>query len=321
MAMSNNPKEWFRILDLCSGASLDEVKRSYRELAKVWHPDRFAHDPSLLRKSQEKMKQLNHAYDQLCTLAKQYGENSGNRAGNPAHDGSTKSDDRQTRSPSDPPPERPQVTPPIASMSGGGDASVHLTWSPVYGASSYNVKRSTVSGGPYTTIAPNVPAANYTDNTAANGTEYFYVVSALNAFGESADSAQVSATPAPPPNQIGVVISQLFGGNGGAYANDYIELFNPTAGTVNITGYSLQYGSATGQFGSVGSNIYTFPATTTIGPGRYLTVKFGTPSTGAPVTADITVAGGLNMSGSSGKVAMAINGTALGCGATATQLR
>jgi curved DNA-binding protein CbpA len=38
---------------------LDEVKSSYRELAKVWHPDRFGHDPSLLRKSQEKMKQLN----------------------------------------------------------------------------------------------------------------------------------------------------------------------------------------------------------------------------------------------------------------------
>jgi hypothetical protein len=204
MAMSNDPKEWFRILDLCSGASLDEVKRSYRELAKVWHPDRFAHDPSLLRKSQEKMKQLNHAYHQLCTLAKQPGENSGNRAENPAHSNSTKSDDSQTRSASGPPPERPQVTPPMASMSGGGDASVHLTWSPVYGASSYNVKRSTVSGGPYTTIARHVAWTDHVDSSVINGTRYYYVVSSVDGSQESAHSpeltAQPLAVPAPPAN-------------------------------------------------------------------------------------------------------------------------
>lgn len=65
--MSSDPKDWFRTLDLAPSATIDEVKRSYRELAKVWHPDRFAHDPSLLRKSHEKMKQLNEAYQQLCT--------------------------------------------------------------------------------------------------------------------------------------------------------------------------------------------------------------------------------------------------------------
>jgi DNA/RNA endonuclease G (NUC1)/fibronectin type 3 domain-containing protein len=199
-----------------------------------------------------------------------------------------------------------------------GDNTVALSWDTTATATSYNVKRATVSGGPYTPIATGIVVTTHNDSTSVNGTQYFYVVSAVNGIGESADSAQASATPAPPPNQIGVVISQLFPGNGGAYANDYIELFNPTAGTVDLTGYSLQYGSATGQFGSVATNIYTFPATTTIGAGRYLSVKFGTPGAGAPVTSDITVAGGLNMSGTSGKVALAINGTALGCGATAT---
>ncbi|MCU1228375.1 MAG: polymorphic outer membrane protein [Acidobacteria bacterium] len=120
------------------------------------------------------------------------------------------------------------------------------------------------------------------------------------------------------PVAPGLVISQLYGGNGNAYANDYVELFNSTANPINITGYSLQYGSATGQFGSVATNVYTFPATTSIAANHYLTVKFGTPGSGLPVTADIDVPTGLNMSGTSGKVALVTTGTALGCGATAT---
>jgi DNA/RNA endonuclease G (NUC1) len=121
-----------------------------------------------------------------------------------------------------------------------------------------------------------------------------------------------------PPAQ-GVVISQLYGGNGNAYANDYIELFNSTNATVDISGYSLQYGSATGNFASFAGNLYTFPASTTIGAGRYLSVKFGTAGSGLPVTTDLD--GGpssLNMSGTSGKVAFVTSSTALACGATAT---
>jgi acid phosphatase type 7 len=76
-----------------------------------------------------------------------------------------------------------------------GDAQVALKWNATALATSYNVKRSETTGGPYTIIAPNITTTNYTDTTVANGTTYFYVVSAVNADGESADSAQVSATP------------------------------------------------------------------------------------------------------------------------------
>src|SRR5207244_3287497 len=58
----------------------------------------------------------------------------------------------------------------------------------------------------------------------------------------------------------GVVISQLYGGNGNAYSNDYVELFNTTGNPISLAGYALHYGSATGQCGSVATNIYTFPA-------------------------------------------------------------
>jgi pectate lyase/fibronectin type 3 domain-containing protein len=75
-----------------------------------------------------------------------------------------------------------------------GNTQVSLSWSASSGATSYNVKRATVSGGPYTTIAS--PTTNSYINTGlTNGTTYYYVVSAVNAVGESSNSAQVSATP------------------------------------------------------------------------------------------------------------------------------
>jgi cellulose 1,4-beta-cellobiosidase len=68
-----------------------------------------------------------------------------------------------------------------------------LSWSASTGATSYKVKRATVSGGPYTVIATPTATA-YTDTTVVSGT-YYYVVSAVNAVGESANSAQVSYVP------------------------------------------------------------------------------------------------------------------------------
>src|SRR5580692_11315478 len=78
-----------------------------------------------------------------------------------------------------------------------GNAQVSLTWTASRGATGYNVKRSTVSGGPYAQVSSRT-SANFTDAGLANGTAYYYVVSALNAAGESANSSQVSATPAAP---------------------------------------------------------------------------------------------------------------------------
>jgi fibronectin type 3 domain-containing protein len=75
-----------------------------------------------------------------------------------------------------------------------GNNQVALAWNPSTGATSYNVKRATVSVGPYVVIAsPTSPS--YTDSSVTNGTTYYYVVSALNSAGESANSSQVSATP------------------------------------------------------------------------------------------------------------------------------
>jgi hypothetical protein len=77
---------------------------------------------------------------------------------------------------------------------------VTLTWSTVSTATSYNVKRSPSSGGPYANIATNITATSYTDTSVINGATYYYVVSAVNAGGEGANSAQVGViVPIPPP--------------------------------------------------------------------------------------------------------------------------
>src|SRR5207248_497914 len=42
-----------------------EIKTAYRDSAKVWHPDRFLNDPRLQAKAQEKLKEINEAYEKL----------------------------------------------------------------------------------------------------------------------------------------------------------------------------------------------------------------------------------------------------------------
>ena len=79
-----------------------------------------------------------------------------------------------------------------------GNAQVALTWTASSGATGYNVKRSEISGSGYATIG-SPTGTSYTDTTAANGSTYYYVVSATNAVGESANSPEVNATPSLPP--------------------------------------------------------------------------------------------------------------------------
>ncbi len=120
-----------------------------------------------------------------------------------------------------------------------------------------------------------------------------------------------------------VVISQVFGGGGGStgtYLFDYVELHNVSGTAQSLDGFSIQYGSATGNFGASPTNIYAFPVGTSMPAGSYLLIQCGPTGTGGvalPVTADL-VTTGLTMSASNGKVVLANQATALGCGATAT---
>ncbi|WP_077612121.1 Ig-like domain-containing protein [Clostridium sp. Marseille-P2415] len=77
----------------------------------------------------------------------------------------------------------------------GGDSKVDLSWNTVTDATSYNLKRSTTAGGPYTTIATGVTGTSYTDKDVKNGTTYYYVVSSIVSGIESTNSNEVSAKP------------------------------------------------------------------------------------------------------------------------------
>lgn len=69
-------KDPYQVLGVSPGASDDEVKKAYRELAKKYHPDAYANNP-LADLAAEKMKEINEAYD---TITKQRASG-GNRSG------------------------------------------------------------------------------------------------------------------------------------------------------------------------------------------------------------------------------------------------
>jgi fibronectin type 3 domain-containing protein len=134
------------------------------------------------------------------------------------------------------------------------NTQVALSWAGSGSAASYNVKRSTVNGGPYATIASTF-APGYQDNGVTNGVTYYYVVSSVNYNNESANSSQVSATP-----KVGVTFfvdtfynggaSQVFGpGNytltqliAGGIGNDVASSCNVPAGWTVVVYQNDNYG-------------------------------------------------------------------------------
>ncbi|MBA0884956.1 LamG-like jellyroll fold domain-containing protein [Flavobacterium undicola] len=73
-------------------------------------------------------------------------------------------------------------------------SSIGLSWNTASGAVTYKVKRGTVSGGPYTTLAT-VSTTSYTDTNVSSGSPYYYVVSSMGNTLESANSAEAFGVP------------------------------------------------------------------------------------------------------------------------------
>jgi hypothetical protein len=66
---------------------------------------------------------------------------------------------------------------------GVSSTQVAVGWRAPAFTTSYNVKRATISGGPYTEIATGLTTTSFTDNGRVAGTTYYYVVSAVNNIG------------------------------------------------------------------------------------------------------------------------------------------
>lgn len=60
----------YKILEISPNATDEEVKEAYRKMAKKYHPDNYAGSP-LADLANEKMKEVNEAYDQILQQRKQ----------------------------------------------------------------------------------------------------------------------------------------------------------------------------------------------------------------------------------------------------------
>jgi alpha-tubulin suppressor-like RCC1 family protein len=93
----------------------------------------------------------------------------------------------------------PTVAPaiPMSLSARAGNGSATLTWAPSSAATTYVLERSTLSGGPYSTVpgGADVAGTTFQDAGLTNGKTYYYVVEAVNSFGQSQKSVETSITP------------------------------------------------------------------------------------------------------------------------------
>jgi fibronectin type 3 domain-containing protein len=152
-------------------------------------------------------------------------------------------------------PTAPQEAPSVPAnlQATAGNAQVSLSWSASTGATSYNVKRSTASGGPYAQVA--APTTDsFTDTGLTNGSTYYYVVSAANASGQSANSSPASATPTAPPTPPAIPTNlQATAGNA--------QVSLAWSASTGATSYNVKRSTTSGgpyaQAGSSATNSYT----------------------------------------------------------------
>jgi predicted extracellular nuclease len=140
------------------------------------------------------------------------------------------------------------------------------------------------------------------------------MVVAATLFGVPGTAAAVSPS---------VVISQVYGGGGNTGApltNDYVELFNRGVASIDLSGWSLQYTSATGtgNFGATTAQIT--PLTGILAAGQYLLVEEASnAAVGAPLPSPrLTDPTPIAMAAAAGKVALVNTTTPLGCNGGST---
>ena len=132
-----------------------------------------------------------------------------------------------------------------------GDGVVDLDWDDVAGASGYDVYRGTAPGvtpatGTQLTVSP-VVGSDFSDTTVANGTIYYYVVTATNGTESGPASVEVSGHPLPDT----AVIARINSGGGVLTASDALADWEAdtaagnhpwlaVAGTNNVGGFTVE---------------------------------------------------------------------------------
>jgi len=154
-------------------------------------------------------------------------------------------------------------------------------------------------------------AANQPFAGSGNTFTYFATVSNSAPLGNKllpvsisdAQGRTASTTIALVVQQPHVVISQVYGGGGNAsatYTNDFVELYNPTSVTFDLSDYSLQYASADGD----GWEFTRQPLGGTIGPGEYYLISMGSGGAIGSALPAANINSDVNISGTAGKLAL-----------------
>jgi len=133
-----------------------------------------------------------------------------------------------------PPPPPPLAPATLTATPNYGQ--IYLSWTASTGATNYNIKRSTTSGGETTIVSVSGATTAYTDTNVFDGTTYYYEVSALDTSGESANSQEASATPlfSPVPTNVMVV------------ATNYGVITLSWAASAGATSYNIYRATSTG---------------------------------------------------------------------------
>jgi predicted extracellular nuclease len=138
-------------------------------------------------------------------------------------------------------------------------------------------------------------------------------LAAIPALALIAAGLAVAAPAAAVDSASNVVITEVYGGGGNSGApfnKDFVELYNRASTPVDLTGWSVQYASATG------TTWQSTPLTGSIAAGSFYEISESGGATGADLPAP-DVVGTLALSATSGKVALVSgSATALACGAT-----
>lgn len=113
------------------------------------------------------------------------------------------------------------------------------------------------------------------------------------------------------PLHAEVVISQVYGGQGSVYNQDYVELFNNGSAAVDISGWSVQYASATGTGNFSANGVTTLSGL--LQAGQYYLVGLRSAANGSALPTPDASNNGTDMSGTNGKVVLVKSSTGLTC--------
>ena len=96
----------YRVLDIAPGTPLKAIKKAYRSLVKKWHPDQFADNPLKRQEAEDKLKEINLAFERIQQAPIVLPKTSGRSQPSGSTDGAARPRARRS-----PPRQRPYRTP------------------------------------------------------------------------------------------------------------------------------------------------------------------------------------------------------------------